>query len=40
MAKITAVGLDLAKQVIAVHAVDARGILVMRRVLRRDALLG
>ena len=39
MDKITTVGLDLAKQVIAVHAVDARGMLVMRKVLRRDALL-
>ena len=39
MEKITTVGLDLAKQVISVHAVDARGMLVMRKVLRRDALL-
>jgi transposase len=39
MDKITTVGLDLAKQVISVHVVDARGMLVMRKVLRRDALL-
>ena len=39
MEKITTVGLDLAKQVMVVHAVDARGMLVMRKVLRRDALL-
>jgi transposase len=40
MEKITTVGLDLAKQVISVHAVDARGMLVLRKVLRRDQLLG
>jgi transposase len=40
MEKITTVGVDLAKQVISVHAVDARGMLVLRKVLRRDALLG
>jgi transposase len=40
MEKITTVGVDLAKQMMAVHAVDARGLLVMRKVLRRDALLG
>src|ERR1700693_2255439 len=39
MDKITTVGLDLAKQLIALHAVDARGMLVLRKVLRRDALL-
>jgi transposase len=39
MDKITTVGLDLAKQVMAVHAVDARGLAVLRKVLRRDALL-
>jgi hypothetical protein len=39
MDKITTVGLDLAKQWIAMHAVDARGMLVLRTVLRRDALL-
>jgi transposase len=39
MDKITTVGLDLAKQLIAMHAVDARGMLVLRKVLRRDALL-
>ena len=39
MEKITTVGLDLAKQVMAVHGVDAIGRMVMRKVLRRDALL-
>lgn len=39
MDKITTVGLDLAKQVIAVHAMDGRGNRVLRKVLRRDALL-
>jgi transposase len=39
MDKITTVGLDLAKQWIAIHAVDARGMMVLRKVLRRDALL-
>ena len=39
MEKITTVGLDLAKQVMAVHAVDARGQAVLRKVVRRDALL-
>src|ERR1700694_3533891 len=39
MEKITTVGLDLAKQVMAVHAVDAEGRMVMRKVLRREQLL-
>jgi transposase len=39
MDKITTVGLDLAKQVMAVHAVGADGQRVMRKVLRRDQLL-
>src|SRR5437016_6586658 len=39
MDKITTVGLDLAKQLIAMHAVDARGQVVLRKVLRRDAVL-
>ena len=39
MDKITTVGLDLAKQSVAVHAVDGRAQVVMRKVLRRDALL-
>ena len=39
MEKITTVGLDLAKQVMAVHAVDREGRMVMRKVLRRDQLL-
>ena len=39
MEKITTVGLDLAKQVMAVHAVDPDGRMVIRRVLRRDQLL-
>lgn len=40
MDKITTVGIDLAKQVMAVHAVGAEGQVVLRRVLRRDQLLG
>ncbi len=39
MDKITTVGLDLAKQVMAVHAVGADGRRVLRKVLRRDQLL-
>src|SRR2546423_4038622 len=39
MVKISTVGLDFAKQLIAMHAVDARGQVVLRKVLRRDALL-
>ena len=39
MEKITTVGLDLAKQVMAVHAVDSDGRMVTRKVVRRDALL-
>lgn len=39
MDKVTTVGLDLAKQVMSVHAVDTHGRLVMRKVLHRDALL-
>ena len=39
MEKITTVGLDLAKQVIAVHGMDHRGSRVLRKTLRRDALL-
>lgn len=39
MEKITTVGLDLAKQVMAVCGMDAEGRVVMRKVLRRDQLL-
>ncbi len=39
MEKITTVGLDLAKQVMAVHGVDAAGGMMMRKVLRRDQVL-
>jgi transposase len=39
MDKITTVGVDLAKQVMAAHAVDAAGRMVIRKVLRRDQLL-
>src|SRR5438094_4278608 len=39
MEKITTVGLDLAKQVMAVHAVCADGRRVLRKALRRDQLL-
>ena len=39
MDKITAVGLDLAKQIIQVHAVDAAGRVVLRKAVRRERLL-
>ena len=39
MDKINTVGVDLAKQVMAVHGVDATGRMVMRKVLRRDQVL-
>ena len=39
MDKITAVGLDLAKQIIQVHAIDASGRVVLRKVVRRERLL-
>ena len=39
MEKITTVGLDLAKQVMAAHAVDSGGRMVTRKVVRRDQLL-
>ena len=38
MDKITAVGLDLAKQIIQVHAVDSTGRVVLRKVVRRERL--
>jgi len=36
--KITTVGIDLAKNVFQVHAVDERGTVVLRRQLRRDQM--
>src|ERR1700694_5826749 len=39
MEKITTVGLDLAKQVMAVHATDREGRMVLRKVLRREQWL-
>src|SRR6202171_6837231 len=39
MEKITTVGLDLAKQVMAVHGVGAEGRMLLRKVLRRNQLL-
>jgi transposase len=39
MEKITTVGLDLAKQVMSVHAVDVDGRMVARKELRRDQVL-
>ena len=39
MEKLTTVGIDLAKQVMAVCAMDAEGRIVMRKALRRDRLL-
>ena len=37
---ITAVGIDLAKNVFQVHAVDARGKVVLRKQLRRARMAG
>src|SRR5438874_8769787 len=39
MEQITTVGIDLAKRVFAVHAVDSNGRAVLRRTVRRDQLL-
>jgi transposase len=39
MDKITSVGLDLAKQIIQVHAVDGAGRVVLRKAVRRERLL-
>jgi transposase len=39
MDKITAVGLDLAKQIIQVHAIDGAGRVVLRKAVRRERLL-
>lgn len=39
MSEITTVGLDLAKRVISLHAEDGAGRTVLRRTLRREALL-
>jgi hypothetical protein len=36
MDKITAIGLDLAKQIIQVHAIDVRGQVVLRKAVRRS----
>jgi len=35
---ITTVGIDLAKNVFQVHGVDARGKVVLRRLLRREQI--
>src|SRR6516225_1094247 len=37
--KVTAIGVDLAKSVIQVHGVDERGIVVLRRQLRRSQVM-
>ena len=39
MDKITAIGLDLAKQIIQVHAIDGLGRVVLRKTVRRERLL-
>jgi transposase len=39
MDKITVVGLDLAKQIIQVHAIDGQGRVVLRKAVRRERLL-
>jgi len=38
--KISTVGLDLAKNVFQVHAVDSEGTVVVRRALRRRQVMG
>ena len=40
MEQITTVGIDLAKSVFSLHAIDAAGHVVFRRTVRRDQLLG
>ena len=40
MEKITTVGLDLAKQVMSVHAVDGDGRMVTRKLLRASSCCG
>jgi transposase len=40
MEQITTVGIDLAKSVFSLHAVDGAGRMVLRRTVRRDQLLG
>ena len=39
MGEITTIGLDLAKHVFQVHAIDAEGTTVLRRRLRRNQVL-
>jgi transposase len=39
MKEITTIGLDLAKHVFQVHGVDARGVTVLRKRLRRSEVL-
>ena len=40
MEQITTVGIDLAKSVFSLHAIDGAGKVVFRRTVRRDQLLG
>ena len=40
MEQITTVGIDLAKRVFSLHAVDGAGRVMFRRTVRRDQLLG
>ena len=39
MEKVTTLGIDLAKNVFSLHAVDGAGAVVLRRTLRRDQLM-
>jgi transposase len=39
MDKITTVGIDLAKSVFSLHAVDGAGRVVLRRAVRRDQFI-
>jgi transposase len=40
MEQVTTIGLDLAKKVFQVHGVDAAGVVLIRRSLRRSRMLG
>jgi transposase len=40
MEQVTTIGLDLAKKVFQVHGVDAAGVVLIRRSLRRSRILG
>ncbi len=39
MKEITTIGLDIAKSVFQIHAIDAEGVAIVRRQLRRSRVL-